>query len=141
MLIKTLVGELVGKFESDNVCNKIGFCSEEDVKEERDLTASSLDSTINCTACEFSVKSLQNMAARMETRKLGLKPICDFLPTVPGIVCKAIDTFIGNDKKRRDFPTTRPREICRDVQMCAPQTVRSVPSEDPLVNILMLSKF
>jgi hypothetical protein len=129
LLIKTLIPEL-NKLDPDTVCEKSGFCSAEDIREERHMTTDSADSIINCTACEFSVKSLQKMAPQMTTRDSPLKPICNVLPDIPGMVCNAVDAIIDSNNKRRDFPTARPRDICRDVDMCPLRAVRSAPSLD-----------
>ena len=137
MLIQSVLLTLADAFDSKMACTNLKFCSEENVEEERDLTrrANQDDLAVfNCTACEFSVKSLQTMAAQRKTRDFSLRPICESLPGVPGMVCKTVDAIINSDKKSRDFVTTRPRELCKDAQMCALPTIPSVPSQAAVVS-------
>jgi hypothetical protein len=137
MLVQSIILNLADTFDSKVACADLGFCTDENVLEERELVmrANEDDMAVaNCTACEFSVRSLQTMAAHKETREIGLKQVCDFLPGVPGLVCKAVDSILSNSKKRRDFATERPRDICREAEMCALPTVRSVPSLESLAD-------
>lgn len=142
MLIQSLVRNLMDKFDPDLVCTNLGFCSEEDLREERDLTVRAVNRTINCTACEFTVRSLQTTAEERKSRgfKLSIKDICDSLSGLARTVCKGVDALINSKNHRRDFTTMPPRELCRGIQMCDnPPIARSVPSPISLVSIALPS--
>ena len=70
LLIRSIAQSLVDKFDPENICSDFDFCSDEDVREERALEARAIDSVHNCTACEFTVKSLQTVVTKTETRDI-----------------------------------------------------------------------
>ena len=51
------------------------------------------------------------------------------------MVCDVIDSIVNSDNKRRAFVARRPREVCRDVEMCERP---SVPSESSLVSTCII---
>ncbi|XP_070545177.1 prosaposin-like isoform X2 [Ptychodera flava] len=144
---------IISELDPETVCTAIGLCKPGAKKEPvikpmleivpsvKMTPAKKVDSSLECTVCEFAMQEIDSLLTQNSTASEIISvvdKVCSILPQTIRAECKAFIDDYGSEIIQLLVAKLNPTQVCTKLGLCAGKTLKSQPLKDAECDVCKL---